>query len=158
MNQKDKLAVLFLVLFSCFFIFRGLGSSALIDWDESIYAAVSKEILENGDWLTLRWNKEVWFEKPPLYFWLTAFTYSIFGVTEFVSRLWSAVFGVVGVITVYFFGKEMFSRLVGFTSAMVLCSTAHWLLQSRNGGSLYRYWSNSPDPRLSVPGATCQRH
>ena len=159
MNQKDKLAVLFLVLFSCFFIFRGLGSSALIDWDESIYAAVSKEILENGDWLTLRWNREVWFEKPPLYFWLTAFTYSVFGITEFAARLWSAVLGVVGVITVYFFGKEMFNRLVGFTSAMILASTAHWLLQSRNGTldimaasfitlTLYFFWRAREKPHL----------
>jgi len=158
-KNPDRAAVLFLVLFSCFFIFRGLGSSALIDWDESIYAAVSKEILENGDWLTLRWNKEVWFEKPPLYFWLTALTYSILGITEFAARLWSAVLGVVGVITIYFFGKEMFGRLVGFTSAMILASTAHWLLQSRNGTldimtasfitlTLYFFWRARENPRL----------
>jgi len=159
MSKKDKLVVLFLVLFSCFFIFRGLGSSALIDWDESIYAAVSKEVLENGDWLALRWNRELWFEKPPLYFWLTAFTYSIFGVTEFAARFWSAIMGAIGVITVYFFGKEMFSRLTGFASAMILCSTAHWLLQSRNGTldimaasfialTLYFFWRAREGPKF----------
>ena len=136
-----------------------LGSSALIDWDESIYAAVSKEILENGDWLTLRWNKEVWFEKPPLYFWLTALTYSILGITEFAARLWSAILGVTGVVTVYFFGKGMFNRLTGFTSAIILASTAHWLLQSRNGTldimaasfialTLYFFWRARSEPRL----------
>ena len=159
MNQKDKLAVIFLVGFSSLFIFRGLGSSALIDWDESIYASVSKEILENGDWLTLRWNKEVWFEKPPLYFWLTALTYSVFGVTEFAARFWSAIMGVVGVTTVYFFGKELSGRLAGFASAMILASTAHWLLQSRNGTldimaasfialTLYFFWRARENPRF----------
>ncbi len=159
MNQKDKLAVLFLVGFSCFFIFRGLGNSALIDWDESIYAAVSKEILENGDWLTLRWNKEIWFEKPPLYFWLTALTYSILGITEFAARFWSAALGVVGIITVYFFGKELFGRLAGFSSAMILASTVHWVLQSRNGTldimvasfialTLYFFWKAREKPRF----------
>ena len=159
MNQKDKLVVLFLVGFSCFFIFRGLGHSALIDWDESIYAAVSKEILENGDWLTLRWNREIWFEKPPLYFWLTALTYSILGITEFAARFWSAVLGVVGVVAVYFFGKEMFGRLDGFSSAMILASTVHWVLQSRNGTldvptatfmilTLYFFWKARTAPRF----------
>lgn len=133
MNQKDKLAIFFLILFSCFFIFLDLGQTALLDWDESIYATVSKEILANGDWLTLHWNKEAFFEKPPLYFWLTAFTYSIFGVNEFAARFWSAVFGVVGVVAVYFFGRKMFGRLSGFLAAMILASTPHWLLQSRNG-------------------------
>ena len=159
MNQKDKLAVLFLVGFSCFFIFQGLGNSALIDWDESIYAAVSKEILENGDWLTLRWNKDIWFEKPPLYFWLTAATYVVFGFTEFAARFWSAALGVVGIITVYFFGKELFGRLAGFVSAMILVSTVHWVLQSRNGTldvptatfiilTLYFFWKARTAPQF----------
>jgi len=158
-KSPDRAAVLFLVLFSCFFVFMNLGSSALIDWDESIYAAVSKEILESGDWLTLRWNKEIWFEKPPFYFWLTAATYIVFGFTEFAARFWSAALGVVGVVTVYFFGKEMFGRLAGFVSAMILASTPHWLLQSRNGTldvmvasfialTLYFFWRARGEPKF----------
>jgi len=150
-KHPDRAAVLFLVLFSCFFVFVNLGSAALIDWDESIYAGVAKEILEKGDWLTLHWNGEVWFEKPPLYFWLTAFTYSISGVNEFAARFWSAVLGVVGIVAVYFFGKKMFGRLSGFAAALILASTPHWILQSRNGTldimaatfitlTLYSFW------------------
>ncbi len=129
----EYLIISFLIIFSSVIIFQNLGKNALIDWDESIYAGVSREILETGNRLDLHWNKELWFEKPPLYFWLTAGAFKIFGVNEFAARFWSASAGVAGIILVYLFGRDMVDRKVGFISALALLSTVHWVFQARNG-------------------------
>ena len=158
-KNTDWVVVVFLVVFSGFFIFWGLGRTTLVDWDESIYAGVAKEMVVRGDWLTLYWNGQKFFEKPPLYFWLTALNFLIFGFSEFAARFWSAILGIIGVVVVYFFGREVFDRLAGFTAALILASTPHWVLQSRNGTldimaasfvilTLYFFWKARKEPRF----------
>ena len=70
-----------------------LGHKLLTDWDEGIYAEVSREMLTRG-WLVPHWNGQVWFEKPPLMLWVTAALFRVFGVTEFCARGASAFSGI----------------------------------------------------------------
>ncbi|MFW6143409.1 MAG: ArnT family glycosyltransferase [Patescibacteria group bacterium] len=123
--------VLLVIALAAFFIFWKLGKPALIDWDESIYAAVAREMVERNDFLTLFWNKQTFFEKPPLYFWLTAGMFKLFGVSEFTARFWSAWAGVLGVGVVYVFGRALFDKFVGLVSAFSLATTVHWIHQAR---------------------------
>jgi len=112
----------------------GLNQTHLIDWDEAIYAQVARNIAETGHFLTLQWYKGYqWFEKPPLFMWLTAPLISIFGNTSFPARFWSAMAGMGGVIVTYLIGQKLFNRLTGFVSAAMLLSTVHYLYYSRNG-------------------------
>ena len=76
-----------------------LGHKALADWDEGIYAEVSREFLWHG-WLVPHWHFQPWFEKPPLGLWLTAIFYRIFSVSEFWARAASALasVGLVGAV------------------------------------------------------------
>ena len=62
-----------------------LGRKPLTDWDEAIYAEVSREMLGHS-WLVLHWNAALWLEKPPLMLWVTAVFFHLFGVTEFWAR------------------------------------------------------------------------
>ena len=141
LNYKTALIITFLVTLAGSFIFYKLGRPALADWDESIYAQISHNILHiKGDAFALVWRedalrdgKDFWFEKPPLYIWLTSFTYFIFGVNEFAARFVSALAGVFGVLVVYFFGRKIFGERIGVLSAVVLATTTHWIFQSRNG-------------------------
>ena len=80
-----------------------LGHKPLADWDEGIYAEVSREFLGRGwpnSWLIPHWHFHPWFEKPPLGLWVTAVFYRIFGVSEFWARAGSALasIGLVGVV------------------------------------------------------------
>ena len=82
------------LLILCFFtFFFGLGRQAITDSDEGFYAEASREMVETGDWLTPRFNYENRFEKPVLYYWLTAATYMITGPGEAAARFWSAMSG-----------------------------------------------------------------
>ena len=46
--------------------FWHLGTGSLHDWDEAIYAQVSKEMNESGDWLRPHYGYKPWIDKPPL--------------------------------------------------------------------------------------------
>lgn len=129
-NSSFFLIVLLVALSSYLFIFK-IGQPSLWEADEAIYGRVAKEILKFGDWATLRFNHREWFDKPPLYMWLTASFYYFFGWSEFTIRIWSALFGVGQVIVVYFFGKTMFSKRAGFFSALMLATSLQFIIQSR---------------------------
>lgn len=133
--SNSKFLSFFILLLSSLLIFINLGTNHLIPYDEAIYAKVSQNIISKNDWLTLYWYEDApWFEKPPLYFWLSALSLKVFlNNPEFAVRLPSAIFGVLSVFLTYVFGKRLFGKMVGFIAAFVLLTTFHFLYYSRIG-------------------------
>ncbi|MCW3128992.1 MAG: glycosyltransferase family 39 protein [Methanophagales archaeon] len=129
---RETIPLIFILVSAIIVIFHNIGGS-LADWDESIYAEVSKEILIYRDWITLHWNYSLWFHKPPLYMWLTAIMYKLVGVNEFSARFWSAIFGIGGIVITYFLGKELYNKYVGLISSTILLTTPQYLNYSRMG-------------------------
>ncbi len=128
-NMKLKLNVTYLGLFFIILlyfivIFLQLGQGSLADWDEAIYAEVSKEILETGDWVTLHYNFNSWFEKSPLLFYLVAITYKLIGISTFSSRIWPALFGLATVIITFLLAKKLFNNKVALISSLILMNSA----------------------------------
>jgi 4-amino-4-deoxy-L-arabinose transferase-like glycosyltransferase len=122
-----------LMLIAAFVFLYGLGERPLEDWDEAIYAQVAKEMVTGGDWLTLHWEFQNWFEKPPLLMWTTAIFYRLCGVTEFWSRAPSAFSGIGVVALVYLLGKHLYSARVGFIAGLILLTTFLLIAFSRVG-------------------------
>jgi 4-amino-4-deoxy-L-arabinose transferase-like glycosyltransferase len=85
---------LLLLLLCVLTFFLGLGCPAITDADEAYYAESAREMVERGDWLTPYFNYEYRWQKPVLYYWLTAITYMIVGIGEWSARFWSALAGV----------------------------------------------------------------
>ncbi len=71
----------------------GLGAPAITDSDEAFYAEAAREMVESGDWLTPAFNYEPRFQKPILYYWLTAATFAVTGPGPAAARLWAALAG-----------------------------------------------------------------
>ena len=60
----------------------------LTDTTEARYAEIARKMLETGNWVTPLHDYGVAFwAKPPLSFWLSAASMSVFGVNEFAARL-----------------------------------------------------------------------
>jgi len=55
--------------------------------DEGRYAEIPREMLATGDWLTPRLNGVLYFEKPPLQYWLSALSMKAFGLNGAAARL-----------------------------------------------------------------------
>jgi 4-amino-4-deoxy-L-arabinose transferase-like glycosyltransferase len=125
--------VLFIV--SAIYMFYNLWCGSLYAWDEGWYGEVAREIvIEGRGWLTLHYNYQPWFHKPPLYIWMIAIAYKFFGVNEFAVRIWSTIFGFSSIILVYFLSKKLFlSERVAFFSSLILVGFAQFVKQSRMG-------------------------
>lgn len=109
------LAILFAVLFG----FR-LGSYPLGPGDEGRYAEVPREMLASGDWVIPRLNGVYYFEKPPLMYWLTAASESVFGLNAWAVRFVPAALALGGVLLTYSAARRLHGREAGFVSAIVL--------------------------------------
>ncbi|MEK6283872.1 MAG: glycosyltransferase family 39 protein [Acidobacteriota bacterium] len=125
--------IFLLVLISAFALLWKLGTGSLAAWDEAIYAQVSKEIVRSGDWLTLHWEYQPWFEKPPLFMWITALFSRLFGVSELWARVPSALSGIALIGVTYLVGKFTYGKRVGFLAAVILLTCYHFLSFSRFG-------------------------
>ncbi len=125
--------VLLVCLLAAALILPGLGKASLKDWDEAIYSQISKEIVESGDWLTLHWGHQLWFEKPPLLMWGTAAFYRVFGINEFSSRIVSALAGIVLVGLTCVIGRRLYGTTVGILSGVILITGSEFLYRARFG-------------------------
>lgn len=123
------LAVIGLAAGVVFFI--QLGVPALWDEDEPLYAAIALDMYQRGDWITPRYNGELFAEKPPLAYWLMMLGYSLLGVNEWAVRVPSAVFGVGTGWVVYFLGRRLFSAGVGFWAALAALTSIIFTVSAR---------------------------
>ena len=132
-NQKSFYGFLGLFLICFYLLFFNLGTNRFIPFDEAIYAKVAKNIFETGDQFTLRWlPNSFWFEKPPLYFIITSFFYSLFGVNEFAARLLPVICSLFLLIITYRFSKVLFSNSrSGFFAVIALITNVSYLYYSR---------------------------
>ena len=100
-----------------------LGHFALAEPDEPRYAEIAREMIELRDWVTPHLNYVKYFEKPPLIYWLTAINFELFGLSEFVVRLWPALFGLLGIGVAYVLGRTMYGAWVGAVAGGLLATT-----------------------------------
>lgn len=70
-------------------------------------------------------------QMPPLYFYTLYFIFKIFGYTELIARLFSAVLGVVSIYALYILAKEIFNKKVALVSAFLLAINSFHLYHSQ---------------------------
>ena len=108
-----------------------LGRLPLMEPDEGRYAEIPREMLETGDFITPYLNYVKYFEKPPLIYWLNALSMKFLGQNEFAARLPSALCGVLTILFVYYLGRRLFGRRQGIVAALLLGSSAGFMIQNR---------------------------
>jgi 4-amino-4-deoxy-L-arabinose transferase-like glycosyltransferase len=123
MTARTRTDALLLACFCAFLFFYGISQFGLIGADEPRYAQVAREMLDRKDWITPTLSGRPWLEKPPLYYWQTMVSYSIFGVSDAAARIPSAVDASLLVIAVYLFFRR-FRRGVEVDAALITASCA----------------------------------
>jgi 4-amino-4-deoxy-L-arabinose transferase-like glycosyltransferase len=117
---------------ACIVLLSLLGHKPLTNWDEGIYAEISREMLSLGV-LVPHWNYQPWFEKPPLMFWITAAFFKIFGIHDFWARAGSALSGVAIVALLHGWLIQRKDALAAWLSTIILLSTFGFLHVCRVG-------------------------
>ena len=130
--HADALCVLAILAFSMIF-FVNLGSGPLWVADEQTYSQGAFYMIKNGDYLTpWAYGGISWIGKPPLIIWLMSLAYQVLGVNNFATRLWGSVFGALSLVVVFYLGKTLYNRYVGFLSAIVLGTFTTFYMSARH--------------------------
>jgi len=100
--------------------------------DETRYAAISKAMVDSGDWLTLRVNGQIYTQKPPVFFWAISLLGILTGgVNDIAARLVSVFSGIGTVVATYIFARRLFNGSIALVSCLVLSTTLAFFAASQ---------------------------
>jgi 4-amino-4-deoxy-L-arabinose transferase-like glycosyltransferase len=105
-----------------------IGSTHLSNYDDCFYAQRAKEMLQNGDWVTPHWAGEPQVDNPPLFLWIVALSFALFGIHGYAAVLPSALSGAACVALLYRLGRRLgLESFTAWTSSFVLLTTGYFL-------------------------------
>jgi 4-amino-4-deoxy-L-arabinose transferase-like glycosyltransferase len=129
---------IFVCVWCAVVLFSGLHLGDLSGYDDAAYAHQARAMLASGDWWTVSYNGLPDFDKPPLFVWMVAISFKLFGITDAAAKVPAAISGVATVITTYFLAKELFPsdlkdeprQWVPALAAMCIATTQYFLKYS----------------------------
>ena len=134
--KKTICLLIIILIFSFFGMFSKLEIAELQPLGSAAHAAISREILRTGDWLTLHWPHceefKDFYQFPPLFFWLQAITYKIFGISDATSKYVSSFFGVLVILLTFFLAKIISDDdYISFLSSLTLILHPYFFKHAR---------------------------
>jgi len=123
-HRQTRHLWLLIILWAAIYV-PALFRPALLDDADTVHAEAAKEMLDSGDWVTMRVNNGVrYLEKAPLTYWTTATFYGLFGVSEWTTRL-TLTLGVLALsLSLYVMGRRVYSSEAAGLYAALVISTA----------------------------------
>ena len=96
--------------------------------DEGRYVGVAWEMLRSGDWLTPTLNGLPYFHKPPLFYWITAASLSMFGLNEGAARAAPVIGASLGAFALYAFTRRWAGPRAAVVTLCVLLAQPLWII------------------------------
>jgi 4-amino-4-deoxy-L-arabinose transferase-like glycosyltransferase len=120
-------------LFLLLLIVYGIGLFVpLMDNDSAHHAAIALRMHLTGDYVNLIDNGKDYLDKPHLHFWLSAWSYKLFGVTTFAYKFPSFLFTLVGTYATFRLGKRLYTAEVGRLAALITASAFGYMLANND--------------------------
>lgn len=85
--RASRIPIFFVLLLFAVVYLGSAFTPGLMDDADSTHAQAAREMYVTQDYVTLKVNGNRYLEKAPLMYWLVSFSYSVFGVNEFATRL-----------------------------------------------------------------------
>ena len=98
--------------------------------DPALYAAISKTMVQQNDFINLYVYGIDWLDKPHFPFWMAAISFKIFGVAEWSYRLPALLFILLGTFYTYLLAKKLYNTSVAQISVLVLLSAQHLIMSN----------------------------
>ncbi len=95
----------------------------VMEVDAAQYAEMSWEMLTTHSYLQLHNLGRDYLDKPPLLFWLSSLSFSVFGIGNFTYKLPSLLFAALAVFSTYRFARLYYDEKVARLSALMLATT-----------------------------------
>lgn len=108
--------------------FGTIGHRALFQTDEGRYAEIPREMVQSGNWLTPRLDGFKYFEKPPLQYWATAVSFTLFGEHTWSARLYTTVTGFLTLLLIAFTGWQLWGGRASWLAFCVALGSLYLML------------------------------
>src|SRR5262245_57348639 len=129
--EGGRRSIIVVLIAAAIFLGCSISPPHLMDDVDGVQAKISRNMLESGDWVTARLNGVAYLEESPLGYWLSASSYSIFGVRAWAARL-PLHLAVIALCWITLrFGSWAFGRSAGFYSGLALTTCVGLFLFTR---------------------------
>ncbi len=112
--------LLFLLAFFVVIYWLPTGLRPLVNPDEGRYVEIAREMATTGDLVSPHLNGTLYFEKPPLFYWLEASAVKLGGMNLWALRFWPIALAFIAAAAVYGTGRKLWGRAAGLWAAAVL--------------------------------------
>ena len=129
--RKNRLIISGIALVLYFIFIHNLGGPALLDSDETRYADMARTMLNTGNFTTLFLDGRIFWDKPPLFFWILTLSYKIFGINEFAVRIPSVLAALTVITSVFFAVRKTISNTVAQKAALILATSVEFVIFAR---------------------------
>jgi 4-amino-4-deoxy-L-arabinose transferase-like glycosyltransferase len=118
-------------LFALLILGTGLGLRDPWPADEPRFALVAKQMVESGDWLFPHRGSELYSDKPPLFMWLQAAAYQVFGNWRIAFLLPSLLAALGTLWCVTDLGARLWTRRIGLYAGWAVLLTLQFTWQAK---------------------------
>jgi 4-amino-4-deoxy-L-arabinose transferase-like glycosyltransferase len=132
LNGRGHFAIL--AILSAILLLAPLRSGDLTGYDDAQYAHIAKDIVRTGDWLNIRSNGYPALENPPMLEWIEAGLFSLFGFSDTLARLPSALCGLGVILLVYWLTRRLTSDpFIALLAMFVMATSIYFIKYSARG-------------------------
>lgn len=82
---------------------------------ESNYVLTAKEMLASGDYFSPRIFGNYWYDKPIFFYWELIAAFKLFGISNFSTRFFPALFGMAGILLAYGFTARLMAFYIAYS-------------------------------------------
>jgi 4-amino-4-deoxy-L-arabinose transferase-like glycosyltransferase len=98
--------------------------------DPLTYACIAKDMVEHNNWFSPVLNGQPYLNKPPLYFWMVASSFKVFGFSVYAAKIPSLLFATFNVLFLYWIVYRFFRDYdLAFFSAFTF-ETTRWIIRN----------------------------
>lgn len=124
-------------LISLFILAPGIDLLPLTDRDEALYVQASRQMLETGNWIDIRFQQEPRYKKPVGIYWLQGMSAMMFGDGAasplWVYRLPSLIGALLTALFTYLIAARMAGTKAGLVAGILAASTVELAFEARIG-------------------------
>lgn len=133
-SKKSNWHIIAIVCLGLSFFMVGLNRIPVPTVDGVVRASMARNIINTGQLWPITYQGATWTDHPPLYLWLTALSYKIFGINDFAANLVPRLFAFLTVlVTALTALRAGYGNGAALLAALILCLTRDFVLSSVRG-------------------------
>jgi 4-amino-4-deoxy-L-arabinose transferase-like glycosyltransferase len=104
----------------------------IIGPDGALYASIAKTMVQRANYMELFAEGRDWLDKPHFPFWITAFSFKLFGFTTWAYKLPALLFMLMGAAYTYAFARNLYNKEVALWSVIILLTAEHIIISNND--------------------------